>query len=59
MPDAHGRRRLKWVPEWPMLSRARATSDNPSPSVGMQLLVFGCAIALLCLLIEFHSALEF
>jgi len=59
MPDAHGRRSLKWTPEWPMTAHARAASDNPSPSVQLKLVVFGCAIAFLWLLIEFHSALKF
>lgn len=57
MTDAHRRRRLKWAPEWPMMSRAQAHSNNPSPSVQTELIVFGCAIALVLLLLEFHSAL--
>jgi hypothetical protein len=58
MTDAQGRRR-KWAPEWPMMSRAQAASDNLSPSIQTELIVFGCAISLVFLLVEFHSTLGF
>jgi hypothetical protein len=59
MTDAHGQRRLKWAPEWPTMSRAQAASDNPSPSVQTELIVFGCAVFLVFLSVEFHSTLGF
>ncbi len=59
MTDAHGPRRLKWAPDWPMMSRARAVNDNLPPSVQTELIVFGCAIVLVFLLLEFHSTLGF
>jgi len=44
MTDAHGPRRQKWRPEWPLkMSRALAVNDNRppnSPSVKMELGVF-------------------
>jgi hypothetical protein len=59
MTDAYGRRRLKWAPEWPMMSRAQAAADNPSPSVQTEIVVFGCAISLVFILVEFHSTWGF
>ena len=59
MMDAHGPRRPKRARDWPVMSRAQAVSDNPSPSVQMELIVFGCAIVLVYLLVEFHSTLGF
>ncbi len=59
MANAHGPGRPKWAPDWPMMSRAQAVKVNTSPSVQMELIVFGCAIALVFLLVEFHSTLGF
>jgi len=59
MTDAHGRGRRKRALEWPMMSRAQAASDNPSPSVQTELIVFGCAISLVFILVEFHSTWGF
>jgi len=59
MMDPQGSRRSKWTLEWPVMSGARVANDNPSPSVQMELIVFGCAIALVFLLVEFHSTLGF
>ena len=57
MTEVHGPRRLKWIPE--MSSRARVVNDNPSPSVQTELIVFGCAIVLVFLSVEFLSMLGF
>lgn len=63
MTDAHGGRRQKWSPEWPLkMSRALVVNDNRppnSPSVKMELLVFACATVLVVFLVEFHSTLGF
>lgn|GEM_PF-4931062 len=59
MTDTHGPRRPKPARDWPVMSRAQAVNDNASPSVQMELIVFGCAIAFVWLLVEFHSALGF
>ena len=59
MTERHGRRRLKWAPEWPMMSRAQASADNPSPSVQIGLVVFACAISLVFILVEFRSTWGF
>jgi hypothetical protein len=59
MTDPQGSRRSKWTLDWPVMSRARVANDNPSPSVQTELIVFGCAIVLVFLLVEFHSALGF
>jgi hypothetical protein len=59
MTDAGGPQRPKRAWDWPVMSRAQAVNDNPSPSAQMELIVFGCAIAVVCLLAGFHSALGF
>jgi hypothetical protein len=59
MTDPQGSRRSKWTLDWPVMSRARVANDNPSPSVQTELIVFGCAIVLVFLLVEFHSTFGF
>lgn len=59
MTDVYGPPKPKRARDWPVMSRAQAANDNPSPSVQMELIVFGCATALVWLLVEFHSALGF
>jgi hypothetical protein len=63
MRQAHGPRRLKWALEWPVTITHSPPGDNnlsmSIPSVKVELVVVGGAIALGLLLTIFHSALGF
>jgi hypothetical protein len=59
MTDANGRGRVKWALNWPMMSRAPAVKDNLPQRAQTAFAVFGCALVLVLLVIEFHLTLRF
>lgn len=63
MADAHGKRSLKWTPDWPVsIVCARSANDNlrtPGPSANTTRIMLGCAGALAALLVAFHSTFGF
>ena len=63
MADAHGKRMLKWNPNWPVsIPRARPANDNlPTGrrSANAIRIMLGCAVALAGALVAFHSTFGF
>ena len=63
MEHPHGKRLLKWRPDWPMsVVRARSANDNRRSrgrSANAMAIMLGCAVALAALVVALHSTFGF